>query len=112
MNCTINTTHSMSEFCLEAWYTNELNQTENCFPQVVFSNSYGTFYIIWVMTNAGVGLFGNLLTLLAIPYAKNKKMYICENLFLHLILCHDIKLQSISTLNLLSLKGVQYRIYR
>ena len=76
MNCTINTTHSMSEFCLEAWYTNELNQTENCFPQVVFSNSYGTFYIIWVMTNAGVGLFGNLQTLLAIPYAKNKKMYI------------------------------------
>ena len=50
MECKHNTTNSMSEYCLDAW-TNELvNQTENCFPQDV--DAIGELYESFVHKRA------------------------------------------------------------
>ena len=67
MSCERNTTSSMSQKCLEAW-SNGIDM-ENCFP----SSTLGTIASIWCLVNGVIGFAGNLLTLLAIPYAAKKK---------------------------------------
>ena len=77
MQCTGDTTYSMSQLCLEAWSNSE-NQSEfwidqNCFPQNI--DSVRVIAGIWCTINALIGLPGNLLTLLAIPYCVRRKKY-------------------------------------
>ena len=67
MLCEQNTTNSMSEKCLDTWSNG--GDMENCFP----SSTLGTVTSIWCMINGLIGFTGNLLTLLAIPYAAKKK---------------------------------------
>ena len=81
MNCTINTTCFMSNFCLSAW-ENEVNEVENCFPDI----KNHVFLDILLTFNTVVGLSCNLLTILAIPYAaKMRKLEFSLLLFIILI---------------------------
>ena len=80
MQCTGDTTYSMSQLCLEAWSNSE-NQSEfwidqNCFPQNI--ESVRVIAGIWCTINSLIGLPGNLLTLLAIPYCVRRKKYVCN----------------------------------
>ena len=80
MQCTGDTTYSMSQLCLEAWSNSE-NQSEfwidqNCFPQNI--DSVRVIAGIWCTINALIGLPGSLLTLLAIPYCVRRKKYVCN----------------------------------
>ena len=73
LKCLYNNTHSMSENCLNT----SINYFANCFPYndkngVVVATIAGILCTI----NAIVGSFGNLLTMLAIPYAANKNKYV------------------------------------
>ena len=68
MNCTINTTCFMSNFCLSAW-ENEVNEVENCFPDI----KNHVFLDILLTFNTVVGLSCNLLTILALPYAAKMR---------------------------------------
>ena len=83
MECTGDTTFSMSQLCLEAWSNsiNQINQSEywidqNCFPQNI--DSVRVIAGIWCTINSLIGLPGNLLTLLAIPYCVRRKKYVCN----------------------------------
>ena len=61
----------MSHMCLEAWQTENTNETTHCFPN---HYKYGLFTDIWCVVNGIIGFTGNLLTLLAIPFCSiNKK---------------------------------------
>ena len=73
MKCERDTIHNMSEYCLTAWETGS-NLTDGCF-QDAFGNIGGIIYSIWCFTNALVGFTGNILTLIAIPYAAKKKRF-------------------------------------
>ena len=73
LKCLYNNTHSMSENCLNT----SINYFANCFPYndkngVVVATIAGILCTI----NAIVGFFGNLLTILAIPYAASKNKYV------------------------------------
>ena len=70
MLCEQNTTNYMSQLCLDAW-TNGIDM-ENCFP----SSELGTITSIWSVVNGLIGFIGNLLTLLAVPFAARKKRYL------------------------------------
>ena len=71
MKCERNTTHSMSDLCLEAW-SYGYNTTENCIPSYM-EGATGILAGIWHVFNALIGFIGNLLTLIAIPYAARQK---------------------------------------
>ena len=73
LECLYNNTHSMSEKCLNT----SINYLANCFPYNNDENSLvvATTAGILCTINAIVGSFGNLLTMLAIPYAANKNKY-------------------------------------
>ena len=70
MNCTKNNTYDMSEICLDT----NINQKADCFPSEYKYNDgqiakiAGTLCVI----NSIVGFMGNLLTILAIPYAAKR----------------------------------------
>ena len=66
-NC-YNTTDvkKFSDFCIK--YPNEINL---CFPKEIFDLS--TAAGIWCIFNSITGFCGNLLTLLALPYAAKRK---------------------------------------
>ena len=68
MKCETNSTNAMSKLCLEAW-ENGYDAPDDCFLQ----STIGTVTSIWCMINGSIGFTGNLLTLLAIPYAAKKK---------------------------------------
>ena len=70
MSCGRNTTNSMSQKCLDAW-SNGID-LDHCYPV----STLGTIASIWCMINGTIGFVGNLLTLLAIPYAARKKQYL------------------------------------
>ena len=76
MACEDNNVHNMSEICLEAWQKQEIHIIDNdCYPKYI-SPTVSTIATIWCTTNSIVGLSGNLLTLLAIPYVTRlKKRY-------------------------------------
>ena len=63
----------MSKLCLDAWYNGQ--DLEGCFP----NTTIGTIASIWNLINGCVGFTGNLLTLLAIPYAGRKKKFNLHN---------------------------------
>ena len=65
----------MSDYCLRIWQ-NGLNGSEYCFPESIMENGTGAILGTWCIINAIIGFFGNLLTLVAIPYASFNKRYI------------------------------------
>lgn len=72
MSCDSNASFSMSEFCLSAWKEND-DFTLECLPEL-FDEIFGTIIGIWIIINGTIGIFGNLFTLIAIPYAAKRKM--------------------------------------
>ena len=74
MNCQENTPHEMSKFCLTQWENGFTNGTEECFPSYI-TDTVAVLTGIWCIFNAIIGFTGNLLTLLAIPFAANRKRY-------------------------------------
>ena len=73
MQCKEETIHFMSNFCLTNWELGTFNGTENCYPN--FSQFTKVSTITICLINAIIGICGNSLTLLAIPYAMKKKMF-------------------------------------
>ena len=73
MKCESNNTYSMGKICLEAWINDNDNETEECFPES--TGVFGTITTVWYIINVSIGIMGNLLTLLAIPYAAKKKRW-------------------------------------
>ena len=71
MKCNITNLQAMSQLCLKSWEYGDSTAPEDCFPQS--TNYNGTITSIWCMIQGFVGITGNLLTLLAIPYAAKKK---------------------------------------
>ena len=78
MKCERNETLSLSELCLDKWQNltinDDSNSTENCFPDDV-DNLFTNILALWFLICSIVGVFGNLLTLIAMPYAAWKKRY-------------------------------------
>ena len=69
MDCWENTTHSMSQICLEGWEQgNEV--PDHCYPEWTLDER--TFICFSCIFNGVLGTLGNLLTLTAIPYATSK----------------------------------------
>ena len=56
----------LSDYCLQF-----PNDTQTCFPDEF--GSIGILTGIWCITNAFVGCLGNLLTILAIPFAAKRR---------------------------------------
>lgn len=74
MECLESNTHQMSKLCLEGWQNGNWSITENCFPQDIDA-SITIFAGVWCSINSAIGFSGNLLTLLAIPYAAKKRKW-------------------------------------
>ena len=74
MECLESNTHQMSNLCLEGWQNGNWSITENCFPQDIDA-SITIFAGTWCSINSAIGFSGNLLTLLAIPYAAKKRKW-------------------------------------
>ena len=70
--CESSTMYLMSQKCLE-WMENEMpiNETLDCFPN--YSKWNVILSGILSLSNAIIGFTGNLLTLLAIPFAAKRK---------------------------------------
>ena len=64
----------MSKLCLEGWKSGNWSITEDCFPQDIDA-SITIFAGVWCSINSAIGFSGNLLTLLAIPYAAKKRKW-------------------------------------
>ena len=73
MQCEEATIHLMSNFCLTKWELGEVNGTEDCYP--TFSKLTKVSTLTICIINAIIGISGNSLTLLAIPYAMKKKKF-------------------------------------
>ena len=59
----------MSELCLHNYTFYE----KDCFPSGI--KNWSTYAGIWCIINSFAGFTGNLLTILAIPYAAKRKKY-------------------------------------
>ena len=76
--CERNETILMSELCLNNWQNVtylDSNVTVNCYPNDVDS-LITEILALWFLICSTVGIFGNLLTLIALPYAAWKKRYV------------------------------------
>ena len=71
--CESSTMYSMSQKCLKWMENKTINETvyEDCFPN--YSKWNVILSGILSLSNAVIGFTGNLLTLLAIPFAAKKK---------------------------------------
>lgn len=65
---------SFKELSLDEW-------NERCFPTHLENLGLRTATGLWALFNFLVGSFGNVLTLMAIPYAKSKRKYEIETSF-------------------------------
>ena len=61
---------NISKICVEEPYTEEYP----CYPD--YLKKVGTYFGIWCLFISFLGMIGNLLTMLAIPYAANRKKYV------------------------------------
>ena len=69
MTCSLNNSYLMSDLCLH----NYSSHAEECFHNEI---QYWSLYAgIWCIFNSFAGFTGNLLTILAIPYAAKQKKY-------------------------------------
>ena len=73
MKCEEATIHLMSNFCLSKWDLEDFNGTEECYP--IFSELTKVSTITICIISGIIGICGNSLTLLAIPYATRKKKF-------------------------------------
>ena len=69
MNCSAPHVYDLSLFCTNQSKSDE--ESKICFPDDI--RSYSVLAGIWCVINAVVGFSGNLLTLLAIPFAARRK---------------------------------------
>ena len=70
--CLLNNTLFMSKICLNR----SINSMEDCFPAEYKENGrmdFATITGILCIINAIIGTLGNLLTLVALPFAAQKK---------------------------------------
>ena len=65
--CTTQQVYNMSKLCPGNV------DLDGCYPPR-FSGPLATFAGVWCILNAVVGIIGNLMTLVAIPYAAKKKL--------------------------------------
>ena len=63
MSCSRN----ISKICAEQPFTEEFD----CFPE--YLKDIGSYFGIWCLFIAVLGMFGNLMTIFAIPYAAKKR---------------------------------------
>ena len=65
----------MSETCLNSWQDGHFNQTlqMQCVPTIVYPRVL-QIHVVLCAINSIVGVCGNLLTLLAIPFAASRKL--------------------------------------
>ena len=68
LTCTVANLVNMSQLCLRE----DLPDNNECFQKDI-STSFSTFAAVWCIVIAAVGFLGNLLTLMAIPYARKKR---------------------------------------
>ncbi len=54
------------------------NNSAFCFEEFIKSSPLSVPYVVFLQVNLVIGLIGNLLTLLAIPYAAKKKKYLIK----------------------------------
>ena len=75
MKCEINNTNSMSEYCLNGWQNKSSNYdfSEDCVPEIKKNHQLFIFSMFWTCSNGIIGLVGNFLTLVSIPYAAKTK---------------------------------------
>ena len=66
INCLAETILNKSWSCLN------ITDTFDCYP---YNELIGVIAGIWCILNTVVGCLGNLLTIIAIPYAANRKLY-------------------------------------
>ena len=65
--------YNLSHICLDLSLNDSIKNELDCFPEQ-FTFATSTVVGTWCILNCVIGFFGNLLTLLAIPYAaKNKR---------------------------------------
>ena len=69
MECEEIEAYNLSTYCTDASKTDA--EAEICFPEDI--RSFSTLAAIWCLVNAFVGFSGNLLTILAIPFAAKRK---------------------------------------
>ena len=65
---------NISKICVEEPYTEEYP----CYPD--YLKESGPYFGTWCLFISFLGMFGNLLTMLAIPYAANRKKYVMSYL--------------------------------
>ena len=70
MNCTKEQVFNLSSFCTDLSKSDAELQEKSCFPD---ESGYNNAVEIYIIINAVVGFCGNLLTLLAIPFATKRK---------------------------------------
>ena len=68
MECTDTQVFNLSSFCTNLSKTEE--ESKICFPEDI--RSFSILAGIWCIINAIVGFSGNLMTLLAIPFAARR----------------------------------------
>ena len=64
---------NISRICTEQPHTEEYP----CYPK--YLKEVGVYFGIWCIFICFLGMFGNLLTMLAIPYAANRRKYVYHN---------------------------------
>ena len=74
LTCAPDLLENVSRLCTSSisW---EVHHSLTCFPNQA-GDAFSVFVGVWSIINSGVGLLGNGLTLLAIPYARKRKKYI------------------------------------
>ena len=70
MTCSLNNSYLMSDLCLH----NYSSHADECFPNEI--RHWSPYAGIWCIFNSFAGFTGNLLTILAIPYAAKQKKYV------------------------------------
>ena len=77
--CLSNNTLFMSKICLNS----SINKQSDCFPSNYKDKNgigFATLAGILCTINAIIGTFGNLLTILALPFAARRKKYDLKNI--------------------------------
>ena len=90
---------NISKICVEEPYTEEYP----CYPD--YLKEIGPYFGIWCLFISFLGMFGNLLTMLAIPYAANRKKYVMSYLMKYFV-SKSIKTKSCK--NTISIAGLDY----
>ena len=65
--CNRDVFRNFSQICTEQPYTEDYQ----CYPE--YLKNIGVYFGIWCVFISVLGMFGNLLTMLAIPYAANRR---------------------------------------